>query len=140
MLVVNEKITVPLAEFKFTFSRSGGPGGQNVNKLNTKVTLHWSVAESQSITKGLQGRFFERYHRRINKQGELVLTSQRFRDRGRNVADCLHKLRLMILEVSTPPRPRRKTKPTRSSKERRLKSKRLKSQKKQMRRPPSAKD
>jgi ribosome-associated protein len=68
------------------------------------------------------------------------LTSQRFRDRGRNVADCLHKLREMILEVRDRPRPRKATKPTRSSRERRLKSKRLNSQKKQRRRLPRDKE
>ena len=137
MLVVNDRITIPLSQFTFSFARSSGPGGQHVNKVNTKVTLHWPVAETESLSSALRDRFCTRYRRRINKQGELVLRSQRFRDRGRNVADCLQKLRQMILDVSKPPQPRKKTKPTRSSKERRLKSKRLKSNKKQLRRPPT---
>ena len=140
MLVVNDRIAIPLSQFRFSFSRSSGPGGQHVNKVNTKVTLHWNVAESKSIADAHRDRFFGRYRRRINKQGELVLTSQRFRDRGRNVADCLQKLRLMVLEVSKPPRPRKLTKPTRASRERRLKSKRLKAKRKQLRRPPSGKE
>jgi len=136
MLVVNDRIKIPLSQFTFSFARSSGPGGQHVNKVNTKVTLHWRVVETESLSSPLRDRFCTRYRRRINKQGELVLRSQRFRDRGRNVADCLQKLRQMILDVSKPPRPRKKTKPSRSSKERRLKSKRLKSNKKQLRRPP----
>ena len=140
MLVVNDRIKIPLAQFTFSFARSSGPGGQHVNKVNTKVTLHWNIMETESISDALRDRFCSRYHRRINKQGELVLRSQRFRDRGRNVADCLQKLRQMILEVSKPSRPRKKTKPSRSSKERRLKSKRLKSNKKQLRRSPPERD
>ena len=140
MLVVDANIEVPLSEFSFSFSRSAGPGGQHVNKVNTKVTLHWGVLDSPSIPGGVKDRFLARFHRRINKQDQLVLTSQRFRDRGRNVADCLHKLREMILEVRKPPRPRKATKPTRSSRERRLKSKRLNSQKKQRRRLPRDKE
>lgn len=140
MLVVDANIEVPLSEFSFSFSRSAGPGGQHVNKVNTKVTLHWGVLDSPSIPAGVKDRFLARFHRRINKQDQLVLTSQRFRDRGRNVADCLHKLREMILEVRDRPRPRKATKPTRSSRERRLKSKRLNSQKKQRRRLPRDKE
>ena len=140
MLVVDANIEVPLSEFSFSFSRSAGPGGQHVNKVNTKVTLHWGVLDSPSIPAGVKDRFLARFHRRINKQDQLVLTSQRFRDRGRNVADCLHKLREMILEVRNRPRPRKATKPTRSSRERRLKSKRLNSEKKQRRRLPRDKE
>jgi len=140
MLVVNDRIKIPLSQFTFSFARSSGPGGQHVNKVNTKVTLHWNDTETESISDALRGRFCARYRRRINKLGELVLRSQRFRDRGRNVDDCLQKLRQMILEVSKPARPRKKTKPSRSSKERRLKSKRLKSNKKQLRRSPPEKD
>ena len=140
MLVVNDRIKIPLAQFTFSFARSSGPGGQHVNKVNTKVTLHWSVTETESISDALRDRFCARYRRRINKQGELVLRSQRFRDRGRNVDDCLQKLKQMILEVSKPVRPRKKTKPSRSSKERRLKSKRLKSNKKQLRQSPPERD
>ena len=85
MLVVDANIEVPLSEFSFSFSRSAGPGGQHVNKVNTKVTLHWGVLASPSIPAGVKDRFRARFHRRINKQDQLVLTSQRFRDRGRNV-------------------------------------------------------
>ena len=140
MLVVNDRIKVPLSELTFSYARSSGPGGQHVNKVNTKVTMHWSVRDTESIPVDLRDRFCARYRRRINKEGQFVLRSQRFRDRGRNVEDCLEKLRQMILEVSKPTRPRKKTKPSRSSKERRLKSKRLKSNKKQLRRSPSEGD
>jgi len=136
MLVINRHLSIPLQEFDFSFSRSSGPGGQNVNKVNTKATLRWAVAGTASLPEGIKERFLAKYKRRITNEGELVMQSQRFRDQGRNVADCLNKLREMVLEVATAPRHRRPTKPSKASKERRLVSKREKSQKKQQRRKP----
>jgi ribosome-associated protein len=140
MLVVNEHLSIPLKELGFTFARSAGPGGQHVNKVNTKTTLRWAVASTPSLPEDVRRRFFERYRRRITKDGELVMTSQRFRDQGRNVADCLEKLRQLLLEVATPPKRRKKTKPSRSSREARLKDKRVQSERKQRRRSVRPKD
>ncbi len=134
MLNVNQQIAIPLTELNFSFARSGGPGGQNVNKVNTKATLRWAVAVSPSLPEGVRQRFLEKYKRRITTDGELVLSSQRFRDQGRNVADCLDKLRELLLEVATPPKRRKKTKPSRAARERRLQQKSRQSEKKQRRR------
>ena len=134
MLVVNDKISVPLRELQFTFARSSGPGGQNVNKLNTKATLRWQVDRTKSLPVDVKNRFRQKYANRITQDGSLLITSQRFRDRGRNVADCLAKLRKMILAVSDPPKPRRPTKPTFGSKQRRRKDKQAQSRKKERRR------
>ena len=136
MLVVNNSISIPLKELNFTFSRSSGPGGQNVNKVNTKVTLHWPVAESPSVPEPVRRRFLERFANRVNSEGEVVLASQRYRDQGRNVADCVNKLREMLAQAATPPRKRKKTRPTRGSKERRLREKKAASEKKQRRASP----
>ena len=133
MLVVNSQLAIPLKEFEFTFSRSSGPGGQNVNKVNTKVTLHWSIASSPSVPDDVRARFIAKFHRRINNNGELVVISQRFRDQGRNVGDCLAKLREMMASVALRPTVRKKTRPSRASRERRLKSKQQTSEKKQRR-------
>ena len=140
MLEIDHRIRVPLREFSFTFSRSAGAGGQNVNKVNTKATLRWAVARSPSLPDDVRERFLERYRRRITGEGELVLTSQRFRDQGRNVADCIEKLRAMLLEVSRPPRRRKPTKPTRASRERRLAEKQRTAERKVRRRRPSRED
>ena len=134
MLVVTPKLKIPLREFRFTFARSSGPGGQNVNKVNSKATLRWNVTSSRSLPEGVRARFLARYGRRITSDGEFVMTSQRFRDAGRNVADCLEKLRKMLAEVAVAPRARRPTKPTAGSVRRRLDQKRKHSQKKRLRR------
>ena len=133
MLEVNHRISIPLKEFQFTFARSGGPGGQNVNKVNSKVTLHWDVTNSPSLPEDVRARFLAQYPRRINKEGFLVISSERFRDQSRNLTDCTNKLRDLILVVATPPKKRRPTKPTKGSKERRLAGTRETSQKKQER-------
>ena len=112
MLVINSRLTIPREEFEFSYARSGGPGGQNVNKVNTKVTLRWPVESSPSLPPGIKERFLKQYARRITINGELVLSSQRYRDQIRNQSDCLEKLRQMVLEVAEPPKLRR---PTRAS-------------------------
>jgi ribosome-associated protein len=139
-LVVRPGLEIPASEFEFTFMRSSGPGGQNVNKVSTKARLRWPVAETQSLPEAVKERFTKRYHRRLTNEGELILTSQRYRDQAKNVGDCLLKLREMIDAIVDVPKPRKKTKPTRGSKERRLKEKRGRAQRKDMRKPPKFSD
>ena len=140
MLTVTPDIRVPLREFHFTFSRSSGPGGQNVNKVNTKATLRWAVATTKSLSDDVRERFSTKYRRRITSEGDLLVVSQRFRDQGRNVADCLEKLREMLFSVSVAPKPRKRTKPSRSSVKRRLEGKRRRAKTKQLRRRPASED
>ncbi|NLY00846.1 MAG: aminoacyl-tRNA hydrolase [Rhodopirellula sp.] len=135
-LVVDSRIQIPLSEFQFTFSRSSGPGGQNVNKVNTKATLRWPVAASPALPDDVRERFVARYRKRITTEGDLVLTSQRFRDAGRNAGDCVEKLRQMLLETALPPKKRKRTRPSAGSVRRRLEDKRQQSQKKQLRQRP----
>ena len=134
MLVVNKRIQVPLREFRFTFARSPGPGGQNVNKVNSKATLHWNVTKTTSLPEAVRDRLFKTYHGRINQDGELYLSSSRFRDQGRNVADCLEKLRAILAEIAVARTPRKKTRPSAGAKRRRLDNKRRQSEKKRERR------
>ena len=134
VLAAGSGTVIPIGEFRFSFSRSSGPGGQNVNKLNTKASLRWAVAASPSLPESVRGRFLAKYGSRINKAGELLMTSQRFRDAARNVADCLEKLRVMIASVAVAPLPRRPTRATRSSVEKRLRQKRGRAERKRRRR------
>jgi ribosome-associated protein len=135
-LVVNNRVSIPMSEFDFEYMRSSGPGGQNVNKTSTKVRLRWNVAASPSVDPGLKQRIHDAYRTRITGDGEFLVTSQRTRDQESNRTDCVEKLAEMIRQVATPPRKRRPTRPTRGSKERRLKSKKQRSRRKEMRRKP----
>ncbi len=133
-LVVNDAITIPAAELKVSFARSAGPGGQNVNKVNTKAMLRWAARESATLPPAVKTRLLARYGNRINNEGELVLTSDEHREQARNLHACREKLRAMILSVLKPPRRRVKTKPTRASVERRIVSKQRQGEKKRSRR------
>lgn len=132
-LRVNSRINIPRSELRFSFVRSSGPGGQNVNKVNSKAQLRWSVTRSESLPEDVRGRMLLRYARRINDRGEIVLTSQRYRDQARNIGDCLTKLREMLAAVATPPKRRKKTRPPKSASESRLRDKRAKADKKRSR-------
>jgi ribosome-associated protein len=136
MLVVTEVIRIPLEEFQFDFARSGGPGGQNVNKVASKAILRWTPATSPSLPEDVRARLLQAIGKRLTVEGELILTSQRTRDQARNVDDCLEKLRVLVLKAAQPPKPRRPTRPTLASKERRLEAKSRRSDVKRLRRSP----
>jgi ribosome-associated protein len=140
MLVVSDRLSVPLAEFEFTFARSGGPGGQNVNKVSSKAVLRWPVATSPSLPDPIRVRFIEQNRRRVTTAGEVIITSQRFRDQGRNVADCLAKLRDLLAIAAIAPTKRKMTRPSKRAKAKRLHNKQARSQTKQLRSGPSLDD
>ena len=140
MLEVNARIQLPDSEFTFAFSRSGGPGGQNVNKVCSKALLAWDATQSPSIPQDVRERFLIRYPRRMNKDGMLLITSQRYRDQSRNTQDCLNKLVELLLSVAVAPIKRRATAPSRGAKQRRLSDKHVRSDKKQSRRRPNLND
>jgi ribosome-associated protein len=130
LLVINSRIQIPREEFHFTFARSSGPGGQNVNKVNSKAVLRWPIMTSPSLPEDVRHRFLVQFPSRVTADGELLLASQQFRDQSRNVADCLEKLKALLSSVAVAPRRRKRTKPSRGSIERRLQTKRERAQKK----------
>ncbi|MCM0607186.1 MAG: aminoacyl-tRNA hydrolase [Xanthomonadaceae bacterium] len=121
-------------EVEFTFARSSGPGGQNVNKVNSKAVLRWNPLESQCISLANIPRLLRIAGSHCTTENEIIIMSDRFRDQLRNKEDCLEKLRAMIETTSRPPKPRKKTKPSRSSVRQKHESKRKHSQKKAARR------
>lgn len=118
--------------------RSGGPGGQNVNKVNSKALMRWRVTDSSGLPEDVRERFMSKFASRISNDGDLILTSQKFRDQASNADDCLQKLREMLTSVATAPKKRRPTRATLSSKLKRLDSKRKQSAIKQSRRSPQS--
>lgn len=136
MLIVNSRIQIPLSEFNFAFARSGGPGGQNVNKVNSKAIMRWAVVITQSLPYDVKARFLEKFANRLTAENEIIITSQKFRDQNKNVDDCLEKLRAMIESVAERPTLRRPTKPTYSSVKKRVEKKVALSQKKKARKAP----
>ncbi len=125
---------IPEEELEFSFARSGGPGGQNVNKVSSKAILRWAVLANTSMPQSIKNRFLSKYAGRVTASGDIIVSSQKFRDQQRNAEDCREKLREMIASVASPPKPRRPTKPSKASVERRIESKRKQSQRKQQRR------
>jgi ribosome-associated protein len=132
-LVVNSSIRIPFSELSFSFARSAGPGGQNVNKVNSKAILRWPVAQSPSLTPEVRARFLSQNRHRITADGEFVMSSQRYRDQPRNIADCREKLQALLRTAAVRPARRKKTKPTASSRRRRVANKRFRSATKQLR-------
>ena len=136
-LIINETTQIPLDELVFSAVRSSGPGGQNVNKVNTKVQLQWNVAESAALSNEVRERLLRRAGTLVSKTGWLTITSQTSRRQRVNRDDCLRKLRVMILDATKSPKPRKPTKPTKASRLRRRRYKELTARKKKLRRGPN---
>ena len=134
MIVINERLYIPDEEIDFSYARSSGKGGQNVNKVNSKAVLTWRFYQNQSLPEDVRRRFIDRFSAKLSNAGEIVIHSDRFRDQPRNMADCYEKLRSMILEIAVPPKKRKPTKPTYGSKQRRLDGKKRDSAIKKLRR------
>src|SRR5262245_6594943 len=104
-------LSIPDEELLFSFARSGGPGGQNVNKVASKAILHWNLTANASLPEEVKQRLRQQQAQRISVEGFLVIQSQRFRDQPKNIEDCREKLRAMVLGALSVPKPRKATKP-----------------------------
>ena len=133
-IVVTPHLTIPAGELSIAFARSGGPGGQNVNKVASKVELRWNPTTSMAL--GLDDRVWllSRLKNRLTTDGDLIVTSTRTRDQIKNREDALSKLALIIRTALDRPKARRATKPSRSAKRRRIEGKRHRAEIKRNRR------
>lgn len=117
------KFKIPAIEFSFSFSRSSGAGGQNVNKVNTKATLQWNAFANTTLPKDVLERFIKKYAKRLSADGVITLVSQKSRSQNLNSTDVVEKLHAMINSVALPPKIRKATKPSRVSITKRLNDK-----------------
>jgi ribosome-associated protein len=135
MIPIDDHLAIPDEDVTFATSRSGGPGGQNVNKLETRVTLRFDLAGSGALSEEQKLRLRERLATRITRDGVLHITSQRHRTQGANREAAVERFAELLRENLKEEEPRRKTRPSRAAKARRLDEKRRQSLRKRERGP-----
>ncbi len=124
----NSQIYIPASEMRVSFARSGGAGGQNVNKTSTKAIVHWSVGRSQVLNWEEKNRVRLKLANRLNNSDEVVVMSEEERSQLQNRESAEARLRSLVLKALQIPKKRRPTKPTKASKLKRLESKKMHSQ------------
>lgn len=120
----DELLGLIFPELRFSFSRSSGPGGQNVNKKNTKVELRWRFLDSKLLSQETKKRIAEFYLSKVNERNELVIVSQETRSQASNKAECLVKLRRILVKAMQRSKIRKKSNVPKGEKKKRLNAKR----------------
>jgi ribosome-associated protein len=133
MLEITPSLFIDERELTFEFIRASGPGGQNVNKVATSVQLRFDAARSLSLPQEVKSRLMKLAGRRVTSDGVLVIEAKKYRMQEQNRFDAIQRFSELVRKASEKPKPRRKTKPTKSSKEERLKNKRKRGEAKRMR-------
>ncbi len=135
MIIINQRLSIPENEIRFTFSCSGGPGGQNVNKVNTRATLWFDVSGSQSLDPFQKDRIRMKLATRINKKGVLHVTSFRHRTQAANRSAAMEHFAELLNQALIRKPPRKRTRVPQKSRERRLSDKKHRGRVKQQRAP-----
>lgn len=135
---ITQRVRVFPHEIELSYARSGGPGGQHVNKTSSKVLLRWNLETSGALSEEQRDRVREKLATRLTAAGELLVTSEKHRDQSRNVDDAVAKFVTVLREALRVPRKRKATRPTRGSQRRRIEGKRKRGDLKRSRRKPDA--
>ena len=133
-LVITPRLTIPAGELTIAFARSGGSGGQNVNKVSSKVDLRWNVETSAVLHPDDKTWLLQQLRSKLTSDGTLIVTSTLTRDQIKNRDDAESKLTLIVRTALDRPRPRKPTKVSKGAKRRRVADKRHKAEIKKNRR------
>ncbi len=127
MVSINESLEIPEDELSFSASRGGGPGGQHVNKVASRVTLRFDVAKSPSLTETQRQALLQKLASRLTREGVLLLSSHESRSQASNREEVVRRFAQLLREGLRRPKKRRPTRPTRGARERRLGAKKRRS-------------
>jgi len=127
-LIINDQLTIPAQELEITASRSSGPGGQHVNKTDTRIQVRWNLMESVCLNDLQRGRLKRNLATRLTEAGDLLIACDTNRSQRRNREEALQRLAALVRDALIPPKPRKKTRPSRASREKRLQEKKQRSQ------------
>ncbi len=137
-LVITPSFVIPADALEVNYMRSSGPGGQNVNKVNSKVRLSWQLTHNTELPEPWKQRMLQTFGSRVSSDGRLTIVSQVYRDQARNLQSARLKLKEMLLACQFAPKTRKPTAPSYGSRLRRLEGKKHLGLKKRLRKPPEA--
>lgn len=126
-------VEIPFHELDFTYVRSRGPGGQNVNRTNSAAVLRWNLFSSTTLSEELKSRIYSKVKNQLTEEGDLIIRSDVHRDQDQNRSECIKRLHDLLKRALFVPKKRVATKPTRSSVRKRLDSKKVRAETKQNR-------